>query len=120
MQGCDGSVLIDSTAGNTAERDADDNKTLAPAGFDTVTSAKTAVEAACPGQVSCADILTIATRDAILLVSIVVHVDTCVRFLVHTRVHFMLDRTWPINQFLLCHNRAAGPSTRWSWAGWTA
>jgi peroxidase len=62
-------VLISSTAGNTAERDADDNMSLAPEGFNTVNAVKTAVEAACPGQVSCADILTIAARDAIALVS---------------------------------------------------
>ncbi|KAM0827842.1 hypothetical protein ACQ4PT_067925 [Festuca glaucescens] len=67
VEGCDGSVLITSTAGNTAERDADDNQSLAFEGFDTVNSAKAAVEAACPDQVSCADILTIATRDAIAL-----------------------------------------------------
>ncbi|CAM0876377.1 unnamed protein product [Alopecurus aequalis] len=65
VEGCDGSVLIDSTAGNRAEKDADDNKFLS--GFATVRSAKAAVEAACPGTVSCADILTIATRDAIAL-----------------------------------------------------
>ncbi|XP_051178129.1 peroxidase 51 [Lolium perenne] len=65
VEGCDGSVLISSTAGSAAERDADDNKSLAFEGFDTVNAAKAAVEAACPDQVSCADILTIATRDAI-------------------------------------------------------
>jgi peroxidase len=69
VQGCDGSVLITSTPGNTAERDADDNKSLAPEGFDTVNAAKAAVEDACPDVVSCADILTIAARDAIALVS---------------------------------------------------
>jgi hypothetical protein len=74
VQGCDGSVLISSTAGNTAERDADDNKSLAPEGFNTVNAVKTAVEAACPGQVSCADILTIAARDAIALVSVHAHI----------------------------------------------
>jgi peroxidase len=73
VEGCDGSVLIDSTAGNTAERDADDNKSLAFEGFDTVNAAKAAVEAACPDTVSCADVLTIATRDAIVLVSIRSH-----------------------------------------------
>ncbi|KAL5210148.1 hypothetical protein ABZP36_005771 [Zizania latifolia] len=67
MQGCDGSVLIRSTPGNPAERDASDNLSLAFEGFDTVTSAKAAVEAACPDVVSCADVLTIAARDAIAL-----------------------------------------------------
>uniref|UniRef100_A0ACD5X4L2 Uncharacterized protein n=1 Tax=Avena sativa TaxID=4498 RepID=A0ACD5X4L2_AVESA len=68
VEGCDGSVLIASTPGSpAAERDADDNKSLAFEGFDTVNAAKAAVEAACPDQVSCADVLTIATRDAIAL-----------------------------------------------------
>ncbi|XP_062214506.1 peroxidase 50-like [Phragmites australis] len=67
VEGCDGSVLIKSTPGNPAERDASDNLSLAFEGFDTVQSAKAAVEAACPGQVSCADILALAARDAIAL-----------------------------------------------------
>ena len=73
VQGCDGSVLITSTAGNTAERDAPDNLSLAFEGFETVRSAKAAVEAACPDQVSCTDVLAIATRDAIALVRYALH-----------------------------------------------
>jgi len=65
VEGCDGSVLIESTPGNQAEKDASDNKSLASEGFDTVRSAKAAVEAACPDTVSCADVLAIAARDAI-------------------------------------------------------
>lgn len=65
VEGCDGSVLIESTPGNQAEKDASDNKSLASEGFDTVRSAKAAVEAACPDTVSCADVLALATRDAI-------------------------------------------------------
>jgi len=60
-------VLIESTPGNQAEKDASDNKSLAFEGFDTVRSAKAAVEAACPGTVSCADVLALATRDAIAM-----------------------------------------------------
>ncbi|KAL6636868.1 hypothetical protein ACP70R_024440 [Stipagrostis hirtigluma subsp. patula] len=67
VEGCDGSVLIQSTPGNPAERDASDNLSLAFEGFDAVQSAKDAVEAACPGQVSCADILALAARDAIAM-----------------------------------------------------
>ncbi|CAN6292628.1 unnamed protein product [Urochloa humidicola] len=67
VEGCDGSVLIDSTQGNQAEKDASDNKSLAFEGFDTVQSAKAAVEAACPDTVSCADVLALATRDAIAM-----------------------------------------------------
>jgi hypothetical protein len=80
-------VLISSTAGSAAERDADDNKSLAFEGFDTVNAAKAAVEAACPDQVSCADILTIATRDAISMVNTLSpHTFTeytCARFVAH-------------------------------------
>ncbi|PWZ58866.1 Peroxidase 50 [Zea mays] len=67
VEGCDGSVLIESTPGNQAEKDASDNRSLAPEGFDTVRSAKAAVEAACPDTVSCADVLALATRDAIFM-----------------------------------------------------
>lgn len=69
LQGCDASVLISSPRGD-AEKDADDNLSLAGDGFDTVNKAKQAVEAACPGVVSCADILALAARDVVLLVSI--------------------------------------------------
>lgn len=65
VEGCDGSVLIDSTSTNTAEKDATENLTLNPAGFNTVVAAKAAVEAACPNLVSCADILALATRDVV-------------------------------------------------------
>ena len=61
-------MLIESTPGNQAEKDASDNKSLAFEGFDTVRSAKAAVEAACPDTVSCADVLALATRDAIAMV----------------------------------------------------
>ncbi|KAI0510544.1 hypothetical protein KFK09_011148 [Dendrobium nobile] len=66
VEGCDASILIQSTKGDT-EKDASDNLSLAGDGFDTVIKAKQAVEAACPGVVSCADILAIAARDVVLM-----------------------------------------------------
>lgn len=69
-KGCDGSVLIVSTAGNKAERDAPINLSLAGDAFDAVVRAKTALERACPGTVSCADILAVLARDATFLVRI--------------------------------------------------
>ncbi|OIW02966.1 hypothetical protein TanjilG_13603 [Lupinus angustifolius] len=50
-----------------AEKDASENVSLAGDGFDTVIKAKQAVEAVCPGIVSCADILALATRDVVAL-----------------------------------------------------
>ncbi|GLJ34742.1 hypothetical protein SUGI_0699030 [Cryptomeria japonica] len=67
VEGCDASVMIQSTADNAAEKDFQDNLSLAGDGFDTVIKAKQAVENVCPNTVSCADILTIATRDVIQL-----------------------------------------------------
>ncbi|MCD7467849.1 Peroxidase 51 [Datura stramonium] len=69
VEGCDASVIIASTPGNTAEKDHPDNLSLAGDGFDTVIKAKAAVDAipSCKNKVSCADILAIATRDVIQL-----------------------------------------------------
>ncbi|KAL0319830.1 UNVERIFIED_CONTAM: Peroxidase 3 [Sesamum radiatum] len=66
MQGCDGSVLLNSTANNTAERDAFPNQSLK--GFQVIDAVKSAVEKKCPGRVSCADILALVARDAVPLV----------------------------------------------------
>ncbi|XP_020235932.1 peroxidase 55 isoform X2 [Cajanus cajan] len=64
VEGCDASIMISSPNGD-AEKDATESLSLAGDGFDTVIKAKQAVEAACPGVVSCADILALATRDVI-------------------------------------------------------
>ncbi|KAL9241787.1 hypothetical protein vseg_015853 [Gypsophila vaccaria] len=66
VEGCDASIMIASPNGD-AERDAAENLSLAGDGFDTVIKAKEAVEALCPGVVSCADILALATRDVVSL-----------------------------------------------------
>ncbi|KAL9229420.1 hypothetical protein vseg_004886 [Gypsophila vaccaria] len=66
VEGCDASVMILSSEGD-AEVDAPNNLSLGGEGFDTVIKAKKAVEAQCPGVVSCADILALATRDVVYL-----------------------------------------------------
>lgn len=63
--------MIQSTPNNKAERDHPDNLSLAGDGFDTVIKAKKAIDATpgCKNKVSCADILTLATRDVVVAVS---------------------------------------------------
>ncbi|KAI3880258.1 hypothetical protein MKX03_031754 [Papaver bracteatum] len=66
VEGCDASVMI-ASPNNDAEKDSPDNLSLAGDGFDTVIKAKQAVEASCPGVVSCADVIAIAARDVVVL-----------------------------------------------------
>ena len=70
VSGCDASVLVTSNHANPggSERDADENLSLPGDAFDVVVRAKTELELTCPAIVSCADILSQATRDLITMV----------------------------------------------------
>lgn len=67
VQGCDGSVLLEDTITLQGEKEAPNNKN-ALKGFRIIDRIKNRLESECPGTVSCADILTVAARDAVLLV----------------------------------------------------
>jgi peroxidase len=63
--GCEGSILLDSTPGNKAEKDSPLNKGVK--GYEVVDAIKAKLDAACPGIVSCADTLALAARDVVRL-----------------------------------------------------
>lgn len=67
LKGCDASVLLNSVGKNSAEKDGPPNVSLHA--FYVIDSAKQEVESKCPGVVSCADILALSARDAVVLVS---------------------------------------------------
>ena len=68
-QGCDASILLDDTPTFTGEKNAGANSNSVR-GYEVIDAIKTQVEAACKGIVSCADIVALASRDAVNLVSI--------------------------------------------------
>lgn len=69
MQGCDGSLLLDSSGNIVSEKGSNPNSKSAR-GFDVVDQIKAELEKQCPGTVSCADALTLAARDSSVLVSL--------------------------------------------------
>ncbi|XP_062077175.1 cationic peroxidase 2-like [Humulus lupulus] len=62
VQGCDGSILIE---GSNTEKTAGPNSGIP--GYNVIDDAKKQLEAACPGVVSCADIVALAARDSVVL-----------------------------------------------------
>ncbi|XP_019191324.1 PREDICTED: lignin-forming anionic peroxidase-like isoform X2 [Ipomoea nil] len=63
VQGCDASILLDESPTIESEKTALPNLASAR-GYDVIESVKLELEKACPGIVSCADVLTVAARDA--------------------------------------------------------
>ncbi|XP_015086908.1 peroxidase 57-like [Solanum pennellii] len=62
VKGCDASILLD---GFTSEKTAVPNSSVR--GYELIDAIKEALEAKCQGLVSCADIISMATRDAVVL-----------------------------------------------------
>ncbi|KAF8687469.1 hypothetical protein HU200_043162 [Digitaria exilis] len=66
VQGCDASIMIMNSNGDDEQHNPD-NMSLKPQGFNTILSAKAAVDSdpQCKYKVSCADIMAIAARESI-------------------------------------------------------
>ncbi|KAG2263165.1 hypothetical protein Bca52824_070244 [Brassica carinata] len=65
VTGCDASLLIDPRPGRPSEKSTGPNASVR--GYEIIDEIKRRLEAVCPGIVSCADIVALATRDAIKL-----------------------------------------------------
>ncbi|KAL6011417.1 hypothetical protein ACLOJK_001865 [Asimina triloba] len=66
VQGCDGSLLLDSRGSIVSEKGSNPNRNSAR-GFEVVDEIKAELEKDCPQTVSCADALALAARDSTVL-----------------------------------------------------
>eukprot|EP01018_Ginkgo_biloba_P010807 Gb_06035 [translate_table: standard] len=66
VHGCDGSVLLTGSASGPWDTNAAPNMLLRPEVYEIIDDIKMHLEAECPQVVSCADIISLAARDAIL------------------------------------------------------
>jgi peroxidase len=85
FQGCDASVLIQ---GDGSEMT--DPANLSLGGFNVIDEAKRLLEAVCPATVSCSDIIVLAARDAVTLVSTSATSDTICSHSVCCNICFLL------------------------------
>ncbi|XP_078148744.1 cationic peroxidase SPC4-like [Carex rostrata] len=67
VQGCDASVLLDGSASGPGEQEAPPNLTLRPAAFKAINDIRTLIDKACGRVVSCADVVSLAARDSVVL-----------------------------------------------------
>ncbi|XP_016511826.1 peroxidase 12-like [Nicotiana tabacum] len=67
VQGCDGSVLLDGSAGGPSEKTAIPNLTLRKESFKIIDDLRERVHKECGRIVSCSDITALAARDAVFL-----------------------------------------------------
>uniref|UniRef100_A0A0D3EZ05 peroxidase n=1 Tax=Oryza barthii TaxID=65489 RepID=A0A0D3EZ05_9ORYZ len=68
VQGCDASILLDSTPTEKSEKLAPPNKTLRKSAFDAIDDLRDLLDRECGDTVvSCSDIVTLAARDSVLL-----------------------------------------------------
>jgi hypothetical protein len=91
LQGCDASLLLDSSGSIVSEKRSNPNRDSAR-GFEVIDEIKAALEAACPATVSCADILALAARDSTVMVTTFIlhrlmHHLSCVYFLPSHHAH---------------------------------
>ncbi|CAN6458013.1 unnamed protein product [Victoria cruziana] len=66
VRGCDASLLLNSTKDNKAEKDSPPD--MGMRGFDFIDAVKSKLEEACPGVVSCADVVALVARDAVVAI----------------------------------------------------
>ncbi|KAK0604787.1 hypothetical protein LWI29_019455 [Acer saccharum] len=62
VNGCDGSLLLDDSAADGIQSEKSAPPNLSTAGYEVIDNIKTALENACPGVVSCADIVALASQ----------------------------------------------------------
>ncbi|CAN4081198.1 unnamed protein product [Withania somnifera] len=67
VQGCDGSVMLDGSAGGPSEKTAIPNLTLRKESFKIIEDLRERVHKECGRIVSCSDIAALAARDAVVL-----------------------------------------------------